>query len=59
MDTGRQVEDKEREDLLGNEFSFLLLRFVRFLAKESFNEIIFEPEFLLEASVYQLKTAAH
>lgn len=53
------MEDKEREDLLGNEFSFLLLRFVRFLAKESFNEIIFEPEFLLEASVYQLKTAAH
>lgn len=29
------------------------------LAKESFNEIIFELEFLLEASVYQLKTGAH
>ena len=53
------MEDKEREDLLGNELSFFLLRFVRFLAKESFNEITFEPEFLLEASVYQLKTAAH
>lgn len=29
------------------------------LAKESFSEIIFEPEFLLESSEYPSKTAAH
>lgn len=39
MDTGRQGEDREREDLLGNEFSFLLLRLVKLLT--SFGQIIF------------------
>lgn len=63
LDIGQELEDKVGgQDLLRNRFSLLLLKFVKCLlavAKESHSEIIFEPEFALEISAYQSKTAAH